>query len=54
MLKQNQDLPYLNERFEAGQLTPVIDGPFKLSEAREAFRHFGTGAHKGKVVITME
>jgi len=53
MLKQNQDLPYLNERFEAGQLIPVIDGPYKLSEAREAFRHFGAGTHKGKVVITM-
>ena len=54
MLKQNQDLPYLNELFEAGQLIPVIDGPYKLSEARKAFRHFGAGTHKGKVVITME
>lgn len=53
-LKQNHDLPYLNERFEAGQLKPVIDGPYKLSEAREAFRHFGAGNHKGKVVITMD
>jgi NADPH:quinone reductase-like Zn-dependent oxidoreductase len=54
MLKQNRDLSYLNERFEAGQLIPVIDGPYKLSEAREALRHFGAGTHKGKVVITME
>jgi NADPH:quinone reductase-like Zn-dependent oxidoreductase len=54
MLKQNRDLSYLNERFEAGRLIPVIDGPFKLSEAREAFRHFGAGTHKGKVVITMD
>jgi NADPH:quinone reductase-like Zn-dependent oxidoreductase len=53
MLKQNRDLPYLNERFEAGQLVPVIDGPFELSDAREAFRHFGAGNHRGKVVITM-
>jgi NADPH:quinone reductase-like Zn-dependent oxidoreductase len=53
MLKQNRDLPYLNERFEAGQLVPVIDGPYDLSDAREAFRHFGAGNHKGKVVITM-
>jgi len=52
-LKQNRDLPYLNERFEAGQLLPVIDGPYALTEARDAFRHFGAGAHKGKVVITM-
>ena len=54
LLKPNRDLPYLNERFEAGQLMPVIDRSYKLSEGREAFHHFGTGNHKGKVVITME
>jgi NADPH:quinone reductase-like Zn-dependent oxidoreductase len=54
MLKQNRDLPYLNERFEAGQLVPVIDGAYNLRDAREAFRHFGAGNHKGKVVITMD
>jgi NADPH:quinone reductase-like Zn-dependent oxidoreductase len=53
-LRQNQDLPYLNERFEAGELTPVIDGAYTLSEAREAFRHYGSGNHKGKVVITID
>ena len=54
MLKQNKDLAYLNERFEAGGLNPVLDGPYELSEGREAFRHFGAAKHKGKVVITME
>jgi NADPH:quinone reductase-like Zn-dependent oxidoreductase len=54
ILKQNKDLPYLNERFEAGQLVPVLDGPYALSDAREAFRHFDAGIHKGKVVITVE
>ena len=54
MLKQNQDLAYLSERFEAGELVPVIDGPDKLSDAREACRHYGSGNHKGKVVIMME
>ena len=53
MLKQNHDLQYLNERFEAKQLTPVIDGPYKLSEAQETFRHFAAGAHQGKVIIAM-
>ena len=53
-LKQNRDLPYLGERFDAGQLVPVIDGPYRLSDAREAFRRFGAGNHLGKVVITME
>ena len=53
-LKPNRDLPYLNERFEAGQLVPVIDGPYKLSDAREAFRRFGAGNQKGKIVFTIE
>ena len=53
-LKQNRDLAYLGERFEAGQLAPVIDGPYTLADAREAFRHFGAGNHKGKVVITVD
>ena len=52
-LKPNRDLPYLNERFEAGQLVPVIDGPYALSQGPDAFRHFGAGHHKGKVIITM-
>src|SRR5260370_38094815 len=53
-LVQNRDLAYLNERFEAGELNPVIDGPYKLSDAREVFRHYGAGNHKGKVVITID
>jgi NADPH:quinone reductase-like Zn-dependent oxidoreductase len=52
-LKQNKHLADLNERFEAGQLVPVIDGPYRLSDARDAFRHFAAANHKGKVVITM-
>jgi len=53
-LKQNKHLAYLGERFEARQLVPVIDGPYKLRDARDAFRHFAAGNHKGKVVISMD
>ncbi len=53
-LKQNKDLAYMNELFEAGKVKPVIDGPYKLSEVPEAIRYFGEGNHKGKVIITME
>ena len=53
-LRPNRDLPYLNEQFEAGNLVPVIDGPFTLSQGADAFRLFGSGNHKGKVVITMD
>ena len=52
-LKPNKDLAYMNELFEAGKVKPVIDGPYKLEEVSEAFRIFGKGEHKGKVVITI-
>jgi NADPH:quinone reductase-like Zn-dependent oxidoreductase len=53
-LKPNKDLAYMKELFEAGKVVPVIDGPYELSEVPEAFRRFGEGRHKGKVVITLE
>jgi len=53
MLRQNKELPYLCELFEAGKFVPVIDGPFRFSESREAFRHFGAAKHKGKIVVTV-
>ena len=53
-LKQNKDLAYMNELFEAGKIKPVIDKPYKLSEVPEAIRYFGEGKHKGKIVITVE
>ena len=53
-LKQNKHLAYLSECFEAGRLEPVIDGPYTLGDAKDAFRHFGTAMHKGKVVITID
>jgi NADPH:quinone reductase-like Zn-dependent oxidoreductase len=52
-LKPNKDLAYMNELFEAGKLVPVIDGPYKLADVPEAFRHFGTGDHKGKIIVTI-
>jgi NADPH:quinone reductase-like Zn-dependent oxidoreductase len=45
------DLLALKELAEAGKLVPVVDRTFELREAREAFRHFGTGRVGGKVVI---
>jgi NADPH:quinone reductase-like Zn-dependent oxidoreductase len=53
-LKPNKDLEYMNELFEAGKLKPVIDGPYKLHEVPEAFKLFGKGIHKGKIVITVD
>jgi NADPH:quinone reductase-like Zn-dependent oxidoreductase len=52
-LKPNKDLTYINELFEAGKIKSVIDGPYKLDQVPAAFRLFGKGEHKGKIVITM-
>lgn len=52
-LKANKDLAYMAELFEAGTLKPVVDGPYGLSQVPDAMRHFGTGRHKGKVVISV-
>jgi len=54
VLRQNSHLAYLAERCEAGQLAPVIDGPFAWRDALEALRYFLSGQHKGKVIIAMQ
>ena len=53
-LKPNKDLAYMNELFEADKVKPVIDGPYKLEEVPRALSYFSEGAHKGKLVITVE
>ena len=52
-LKTNKDLGYMNELYEAGKIRCVIDGEHKLKDVPEAFRLFGKGEHKGKVVISI-
>ena len=52
--KPNQkDLTFMKGLLEAGQVKPVIDRCYPLSESIEALRYFETGHAKGKVVITM-
>ena len=52
--KANKDSKYLVELFEAGKLKPVIDTCFPLEETAEAFRYFGKGRFKGKIVVTIK
>ena len=52
-LKANKDLAHMNELFASGKLLPVIEGPYRLSDLPEAFRLFGTGDHKGKIVVSL-
>jgi NADPH:quinone reductase-like Zn-dependent oxidoreductase len=54
-VKQSQkDLVVMKELLEAGKVVPIIDRTYTLSEVPEAFRYFGEGHAKGKVVITVE
>jgi NADPH:quinone reductase-like Zn-dependent oxidoreductase len=53
--KRNQsDLVFIKELFEAGKVKSVIDKRYPLSEAAEALRYLGEGHARGKVVISME
>lgn len=52
-LKPNKDLAFINELFETGKLRPVIDGPYKLSEAAQVMQYFGNAKHRGKVIISL-
>lgn len=49
--KANKDTGYLVELFEAGKIKPVIDKVFPLEKTADAFRYFGEGRFKGKIVI---
>jgi len=51
--KPNQELNTVCELYEAGEVKPVVDRCFPLDETAEAFRYFGAGRFKGKVVVTM-
>jgi NADPH:quinone reductase-like Zn-dependent oxidoreductase len=47
------DLTFLTELFEAGEVKPVIDRHYPLSELPDAIRYLEDGNVLGKVVITM-
>jgi NADPH:quinone reductase-like Zn-dependent oxidoreductase len=52
--KANQkDLLIIKELVEAGQVVPIIDKRYPLSEVAEALRYLGQGHARGKVVITV-
>jgi NADPH:quinone reductase-like Zn-dependent oxidoreductase len=48
-----KDLLVLTELIESGQITPVIDRTYPLSEVPEAIRYLEQGHVRGKVVITL-
>ena len=48
-----RDLQDLKDQLEAGEIKPVIDRSYPLSEVPEALRYYGKGHARGKIVITM-
>ena len=53
-ISSRKDLVFVKELIENGEVVPVIDRHYPLSEAPEALRYYGGGHARGKVVITME
>jgi NADPH:quinone reductase-like Zn-dependent oxidoreductase len=49
----NKDLVVLKELLESGQVTPVIDRTYPLSQTLEAVSYVEEGHARGKVVITV-
>ena len=48
-----EDLTILRDLMADGEVTPVIDRCYNLSEAPEAIRYLEQGHARGKVVITL-
>jgi len=51
--RKKADLLTLKEMIEAGQITPVIDRTYPLTETPEAIRYLEAGHARGKVVIAV-
>jgi NADPH:quinone reductase-like Zn-dependent oxidoreductase len=48
------DLAFVRELIEAGQVVPVVDSCYPLSETAEAVRHYGARHAQGKIVVTVD
>lgn len=52
-LKPNKNLDHMNELFASGRLLPVLEEPYSLADLPAAFRLFGSGEHKGKIIVRL-
>ncbi len=53
-MPNGEDLEFLRGLIEAGQVTPVIDRTYALSEAPDAIRYLEQRHARGKVVVTVQ
>jgi NADPH:quinone reductase-like Zn-dependent oxidoreductase len=47
------DLDVIRELLESGQIRPIVERRYELSQVAEALRHLGEGHPRGKIVITV-
>jgi NADPH:quinone reductase-like Zn-dependent oxidoreductase len=53
-MKQNKkDLAFVKDLLEGGEITPIIDRTYPLSEVPEAIRYLEEGHARGKIVISV-
>lgn len=52
-MPNKENLVVVKDLIESGQVTPVIDRTYPLSEAPDAIRYLEEGHTQGKVVITV-
>lgn len=53
MKHNKEDLVFMRKLLEGGEITPIIDRTYPLSEVPEAIRYLEEGHARGKVVITV-
>lgn len=53
-LTPNKGLNQISKLVEEGQISPVIDGPYRFDEIPKLIQYLGEGNQKGKIIVEMD